>query len=187
MRAAEAAKNTAGLIDGTVARVGEGSPMVGKTNEAFSEVSQCIARASGLVGEIAVASGEQAQGLEQLNKAMSEMETVTQRIASSSEESAAAAEELSAMSAQMDDYVRELVMMINGAKAGFEGKASRPAVQSVAKKPTQGRVARAMSASPKQKALAVPPRPAPRKVVATKPQQKPEAMIPFEEDNFQDF
>ncbi|MFA7382774.1 MAG: methyl-accepting chemotaxis protein [Desulfurivibrionaceae bacterium] len=116
-RAAEAAKDTALLLDGTVCRVGEGAELVTRTNDAFIEVSYCIAKASELVREIAVASVEQAQGLGQLNKAISEMDTVTQQIAANSEESAASAEELSAMSVQMKDYVRELVAMVNGNSA----------------------------------------------------------------------
>ena len=120
MRAAEAAKNTAELIDGTVKRVGEGSALVDRTNSAFSEVAESAGKAASLVGEIAAASNEQAQGIGQLNKAMGQMDEVVQRTAASAEESAAAAEELSAMAAQMDDYVRELLLMVNGSNTAPE-------------------------------------------------------------------
>ena len=53
MRAAEAAKNTAGLIEGTVAKVKEGSGLVDRTNEAFSRVSLSAAKVGELVAEIA--------------------------------------------------------------------------------------------------------------------------------------
>ncbi|HTZ39919.1 MAG TPA: methyl-accepting chemotaxis protein, partial [Syntrophales bacterium] len=90
MRAAEAAKNTSALIEGTVKKVKEGSELVERTNAAFSEVSKSAAKVDDLVAEIAAASGEQAQGIGQVNKAVSEMERVTQQSAANAEESAAA-------------------------------------------------------------------------------------------------
>ena len=40
MRAAEAAKNTANLIENTVKRVKDGSELVSRTNEAFTQVAE---------------------------------------------------------------------------------------------------------------------------------------------------
>ncbi|MFH7320928.1 methyl-accepting chemotaxis protein [Desulfurivibrio sp. D14AmB] len=114
MRAAEAARSTESLIEGTVKRVQEGSELVGQANTAFGEVAQSTSRAGTLVGEIAAASGEQARGLKQLNQAVHDMDAVVQRIASSSEESAAAAEELSSQAEQAKFYVGELVSLIYG-------------------------------------------------------------------------
>ncbi|MCE5244124.1 MAG: methyl-accepting chemotaxis protein, partial [Desulfobacteraceae bacterium] len=67
MRAAEAAKNTAGLIEGTVKKVKDGSEVVGKTNAEFSRVVESSAKMSELIEEIAAASREQAQGIEQIS------------------------------------------------------------------------------------------------------------------------
>lgn len=55
LRAAEAAKNTANLIEGTVKKVNDGSKLVKVTNEAFSEVASSAAKVGGLVSEIASA------------------------------------------------------------------------------------------------------------------------------------
>ncbi|HUU41692.1 MAG TPA: cache domain-containing protein, partial [Desulfatiglandales bacterium] len=66
MRAADAAKNTAGLIESTVKKVKEGAELVDKTNEAFTEVATGTSKVGELVGEIAAASSEQAQGIEQI-------------------------------------------------------------------------------------------------------------------------
>jgi methyl-accepting chemotaxis protein len=112
MRAANAAKDTAILIEDTVKRVYEGSSLVIKTNEAFKEVRQGTNKISGLVGEIAAASGEQANGIGQLNTAIGEMDGVVQHTAANAEESAAAAEELSAMAVQMEYYVGELLILV---------------------------------------------------------------------------
>ena len=129
MRAAEAAKNTAALIDGTAKKVGDGNILVDRTNSAFAEVAESAGKAAALIGEIAVASGEQAQGIGQLNKAVSEMDQVVQRTAANAEESAASAQELNAMAAQMEDFVRQLNSLVVGAGAGAATDGGRSAGQ----------------------------------------------------------
>ena len=114
MRAADAAKNTAALIEGTVKKVGDGSEIVTRTNEAFTQVASSSRKVGDLVGEIAAASGEQAQGIDQVNKAASEMGQVTQQAAANAEESASASEELSAQAEQMQAMVKELMAMVGG-------------------------------------------------------------------------
>ena len=114
MRAAEAAKNTANLIEGTVAKVKESSEVVGKTAEAFTQVAGSTAKVKELVGEINAASSEQAQGVDQINKAVEEMNSVTQQVAANAEESASASEELTAQSEQMKGVVGELVALVGG-------------------------------------------------------------------------
>lgn len=113
MRAAEAAKNTAELIEGTVKKVGEGTSLVNSTNEAFQQVGTSSVKVAELVGEIAAASGEQAQGIDQVNKAVAEIDKVTQQNAANAEESAAAAEEMNAQAEEMKSMVEELVAMVN--------------------------------------------------------------------------
>ncbi len=86
MRAADAAKNTADLIEGTVKKIKEGVDLVETTNQGFAEVAESSSKVGTLLGEIAEASGEQAQGIEQINIAVSEMDKVTQQNAAGSEE-----------------------------------------------------------------------------------------------------
>ena len=114
MRAAEAARNTANLIDDTTVKVQEGSGLVSRTNEAFEQVSTGSDKVANLVSEISAASGEQAEGIEQVNKAVSEMDKVVQENASRAEESAAAAEEMNAQSEQLKDIIRELEALVKG-------------------------------------------------------------------------
>ncbi|MHC1727027.1 MAG: methyl-accepting chemotaxis protein [Syntrophobacteraceae bacterium] len=116
MRAAEAAKNTANLIDGTVKKVREGSELVEKTGKEFNEVSASVGRSSELVGEISAASVEQAQGIEQVNRAVGEMDKVVQQNAANAEESASASEEMNAQAYQMKDFVGELKALVDGSK-----------------------------------------------------------------------
>ncbi|MEJ5328732.1 MAG: methyl-accepting chemotaxis protein [Desulfobaccales bacterium] len=120
IRAAEAAKNTAGLIEGTVRQVQQGAQLMGQTQEAFSQVTGRAGKVKDLVAEIAAASGEQAQGVEQISRAVADMNRVTQETAASAQESAAAAEELSAQSEQLRAIVKELALIARMRLEGAE-------------------------------------------------------------------
>ena len=79
MRAAAAAKDTAGLIEGTVKKVKDGTGIVERTGAVFSELSTSTGKMGAFVGEITAASLEQAQGVEQIAKALSETDKVVQQ------------------------------------------------------------------------------------------------------------
>jgi methyl-accepting chemotaxis protein len=118
MRAADAAKNTASLIEGTVKKVRDGSELVSRTNEGFKKVADRSGKAADLVAEISAASSEQAQGIGQINTAVSELDKLTQQNAANAEESASASEEMSAQAETMKSMVDELVAIV-----GSTGKA----------------------------------------------------------------
>ncbi|MDP3029584.1 MAG: methyl-accepting chemotaxis protein [Deltaproteobacteria bacterium] len=115
MRAADAAKNTANLIEGTVKKIGAGSGLVSRTNEAFKAVAEKSGKVKDLVGEIAAASQEQAQGIGQVSTAVAEMDKVVQANAASAEENSSASEELNAQAENMKDFVGQLVALVGGA------------------------------------------------------------------------
>jgi methyl-accepting chemotaxis protein len=123
MRAAEAARNTAELIEGTVKKVHDGSGYVTQTSEAFVQLNESAVKVGELVGEIAAASDEQAQGIEQINRAVSEMDKVVQQVAANAEESASASEEMSAQSFEMKATVTDLSTLISGKGAATRGVA----------------------------------------------------------------
>ena len=114
LRAADAAKSTARLIEGTVTKIREGAHIVSQTSMDFSEVAQHTAQVGELVAEITAASSEQAQAIEQVNKAVAEMDKVTQQNAASAEENAGASEEMNGQAEQMRDCVGELIGMVSG-------------------------------------------------------------------------
>ncbi|MHB8068890.1 MAG: methyl-accepting chemotaxis protein [Desulfobaccales bacterium] len=114
LRAAEAARNTANLIEGTGSKVQTGSELVDRTSRAFSQVAASTGKAKDLVAEIAAASHEQAQGVEQINKALTEMDLVVQRNAANSEESAGASQELNSQAEQLKSLVSDLVSVVGG-------------------------------------------------------------------------
>jgi len=74
LNAAEAAKDTSGLIEGAVKKIHDGTQLAAQADEAFQKVAESAGRVGELVGEIAAASNEQAQGIEQVNTAVTEMD-----------------------------------------------------------------------------------------------------------------
>ena len=140
MRAAEAAKNTATLIEETVKKVSDGADLVDRTNEEFSAVATSAAKVGELVSEIAAASNEQASGIEQVNKAVAEMDKVIQQNAANTEENAAASEEMNAQAEQMKGYVVELVSLVGAGASTKNGNLStdinKPVTMSRAKELT---------------------------------------------------
>jgi methyl-accepting chemotaxis protein len=95
MRAADAAKNTSELIEGTVKKINDGTGIVNKTNDAFKQVTENSIKVGNLVAEISSASKEQAEGIGQVTTAVSEMDRVVQQNAAGSEELSSQANELS--------------------------------------------------------------------------------------------
>ena len=114
MRAADAAKNTSELIEGTVKKINEGSTLVLNTSNAFGEVAKNTDQVGDLVTEISEASNEQSNGIEQVNTAISEMDKVVQQNAANAEESASASEEMNAQAEQLQEFVGELVLLVSG-------------------------------------------------------------------------
>ena len=173
MRAADAAGNTAELIEGTVKRIKDGSGLVTKTNEAFTEVSEISSKVGELVGEIAAASNEQTQGIEQINTAVSQMDKITQQNAANAEESASASEQMSAQAEQMKEVVGELVALVggNGNKIGAKDYTVS----------SRGMTGNRKIGANINKYLSPP-----GKKVA-KEETKPEKVIPLDEDDFKDF
>lgn len=112
MRSAEAAKNTARLIEETVRSVGEGSRSVAETNQDFARVAASVSRSGEFVAEIAAASSEQAIGIERISKVMADLDEVTQRNAATAEESASASEVMDAQAEGLRGFVGDLVAMV---------------------------------------------------------------------------
>ncbi|MEJ2100060.1 MAG: methyl-accepting chemotaxis protein [Desulfobacterales bacterium] len=172
MRAAEAAKNTAALIEGTVKKIDDGGEQVARTNEAFNQVAESASKVDELVTEIAAASKEQAQGIEQINTAVAEMDKVIQQNAANAEESASISEEMNAHAEQMKAIVEELVALVGGNPNGAECDASATIKASQAQFHSE---------------LAVPAKQIKKLPVHKANKVSPEQIIPMDEDNFKDF
>jgi len=86
IRAAEAAKNTSGLIEDIVKKIRNGEKLVGVTNEAFKEIMGSSGKVVQLIAEIAGSSQEQSLGIDQISRAVAEMNNLTQQNAAGAEE-----------------------------------------------------------------------------------------------------
>ena len=101
MRSAEAAKNTADMIEGSVKNSENGVVINQEVMKNLEEINGHAKRVSEVMSEIAAASDQQSQGVGQVNTAMEQMNQLTQSNAANSEESASASEELSAQAQEM--------------------------------------------------------------------------------------
>jgi ABC-type transporter Mla subunit MlaD len=173
MRAADAAKNTSGLIEDTVKKIKDGSDLVTTTDEAFTEVATGASKVGELVGEIAAASNEQAQGIEQVNKAVAEMDKITQQNASNAEESASASEEMNAQAEQIKGVVGDLIALVGGRGSKVGSKDTE-----VNRKEMSGGIN--VGVGPRKSPPAQPTKDNGKEV-------QPDQVIPMDEDDFKDF
>ena len=111
-RSAQAARDTASLIETSIARTQQGSERVQQVANAINVITTSISKVKGLVDEVSLASRQQSQGIEQVAQAIAQMEKVTQTTAATAEESAAASEELSAQAETAMDVVRQLETLV---------------------------------------------------------------------------
>jgi methyl-accepting chemotaxis protein/methyl-accepting chemotaxis protein-1 (serine sensor receptor) len=117
-RCAQAARDTADLIDESVAKSKDGKLKVDQVAAAILTISEESAKVKKLVEEVSLGSQEQMRGIEAVAKAVTRMEQVTQNSAASAEEGASAAEELTAQSEAMKGVLDQLVEMVGGAGRG---------------------------------------------------------------------
>jgi len=116
-RSAQAAKDTAAIIESNIHLSEEGVSVSKHVNDSLVEINNESQKVSELLDEVSAASQEQAQGIAQINKAISQMEQVIQSNASTAEESASASQELNSQAESMKEIVSSLTSIVNGAKA----------------------------------------------------------------------
>jgi methyl-accepting chemotaxis protein len=105
MRSAEAAKNTASLIEDAVKNSKNGVNINAEVLKNFQDIVEKSNKVSQVVAEIAAASDQQDQGISQLNRAVEQLNQLTQQNAANAEESASAAEEMSLQAEEMRSMV----------------------------------------------------------------------------------
>ncbi len=85
LRAAEAARNTSGLIEDIARKIQSGEHLMSLTNQAFSQVTSSSTKVVQLMNNVTTASQDQSQGIDQINQAVSQMNKMTQQNAASAE------------------------------------------------------------------------------------------------------
>ncbi|RMH15392.1 MAG: methyl-accepting chemotaxis protein [Gemmatimonadetes bacterium] len=131
MRSAEAAKDTARLIEESVQNADEGVEINEEVVSHLAEIEAGVQRVREVMGEIAAASEQQARGVEQITAAVEQMNGVTQATAANAEESASAAEELTSQARSLEDLVREFRLGTASARRGPEVRRREPAPAAV--------------------------------------------------------
>jgi methyl-accepting chemotaxis protein/methyl-accepting chemotaxis protein-1 (serine sensor receptor) len=113
-RSAQAAKDTATLIEDSIARSLAGKARVDEVAEAIRSITTQSSRVKVLVDEIHTGSRDQSRGIDQVSRAVLQMEHVTQATASNAEQSAAAANQLKSQSQTMKQIAMALGAMVGG-------------------------------------------------------------------------
>ncbi|NCC52042.1 MAG: methyl-accepting chemotaxis protein [Spartobacteria bacterium] len=166
-RSAEAAKNTADLIEGSQRNAERGVAVTTEVTEMLKKIVDSSTKVAQLIGEVSAASNEQAQGIDQVNIAVAEMDKVVQRNAANAEESASASEELSSQAQELNSMVVDLTTLVGGGQ-------STALVQR-----------RQLGPATRHKQITHHTPPPQKKKTAGK--AKPEEVIPLDDDDFSEF
>jgi methyl-accepting chemotaxis protein len=107
-RSAQAAKDTAALIEESIGKSNEGSRKLDLVAQSIQQITASAGQVKTLSDEVDVGSQEQSRGIEQISTAVGQMERVTQRNAANAEQSAAASEELASQARSLYETVDRL-------------------------------------------------------------------------------
>jgi methyl-accepting chemotaxis protein len=132
MRSADAAKNTAQLIQENQGNAQEGVTMTTEVMAGLEEIQKQVVQVSEVMDEIAAGADQQSQGVEQINTAVEQMNQVTQQTAANAEESSSASEELTGQAEELKQLVT--TYKINAAMGGkaVRGRKARKAAVAMA-------------------------------------------------------
>ncbi|MBX7256560.1 MAG: MCP four helix bundle domain-containing protein [Candidatus Hydrogenedentes bacterium] len=188
-RCAEAARNTATLVEESQRNAENGVAVSAEVAEILNTIVGHAQKVEQLINEVSAASNEQSQGIDQINRAVAEMDKVTQMNAANSEEAAAASEELSAQAANLTEIVDELAKIVgNKVKHRTAQSSSVTKSTSMRKKPAPTAARQALKRPPaaktgerrEPKALTASP-------AAEQRVHKPEEVIPLDDTDMADF
>lgn len=112
LRSAEAARNTADLIESTVTQINQGSSLVSDTNEQFAKVQESTQQVEKLITEISNASKEQASGIDQISRALSQIDESNQKNTASADQSAQASDDVCNQVIQLRECIDEIQAMV---------------------------------------------------------------------------
>ncbi len=105
-RSAEAAKNTAELIETSNKETEKGVEKVNTTAEILQQITKSVEKVNDLVEEISHSSNDQTNRIEEMNKALIQVNEIVQQNSSISEQTASASEELTSQSAKLHDTMQ---------------------------------------------------------------------------------
>lgn len=114
-RCAEAAGDTAALIEESIATSNGGKEKLAQVVEVIHAITASSSKVKSLVSEVDQGSREQSRSIEQISAAIRQMEEVTQSTAANAEECASASMDMNAQAEAMKEIVERLEALVGGA------------------------------------------------------------------------
>ena len=111
-RCAEAAGNTANLLDGSREQARSGVAVAEEAGTILSEIVAQAERTSSSIGEVSGATSCQARSIDEISRAMTALDQVTQQNAASAQESAASSSQLSSMARNLRRVADDLGTLV---------------------------------------------------------------------------
>jgi methyl-accepting chemotaxis protein len=172
IRAAEAARNTAALIEESVQKTETGVALNDGVRRRLEEIRTGVERASTMMANIADGAREQEQELDEVTAAISQIAQLTQRVAANAEESASAAAELQAQAGEMHEMASQFTVEQSTARptAGQDAERSTPRPSAPRRSAPSTRTAAKSTRKPVAAA-------------ATRPASDASSVIPFDDDD----
>ncbi len=115
-KSAEAAKETADLVEGSIKKTTAGAKIAKDTAAALAEIVNGVEKSAELSSQIAVASSDQAVSISQVNKGIEQLSAVVQNNSATAEQAAASSQELSAQA----DHLKAMVQRFELTKSNNE-------------------------------------------------------------------
>lgn len=113
-RSADAAKETAEIIEESIVKSRAGSEISRQVAEGLTAIVSKAREVDDIVGQISLASQEQSQGVTLINTSVNQLDVVTQSNAAAAEESASASEQLRSQASLLHEMVADLRSMVTG-------------------------------------------------------------------------
>jgi len=181
-QSAEAARDTAGRIEESQKNAEQGVEASSEVERILEEIVGSVENEAHLIAEVSTGNEEQAQGIEQLNVAMTQIEKVTQANAAHAEETSSVCQQLFSLAAHMDSTVSNLLTAFKGNRDATKKEKSTSLIAALrhgASGLYQGSPPDTASGEQKRQSEQKSPRPSTRST--------PKRLIPFNEQDLNDF
>ena len=116
-RCAQAARDTTGLIENSIAKTSEGTAKLDRVASAIRGVTQTSKEITTLMEEVKLGSEEQTRGFDQISRSIVQIQQVTQQSAANAEESASAGQDMSSQAEALRSIMKRLQEMVGASEA----------------------------------------------------------------------
>lgn len=139
-RSAQAARDTAVLIEESIAKSNAGGAKLDQVAESVRKITGHAGQVKALVDNVDGASQEQARGIEQIAAAARQMEQVTQQNASSAERAASLSDQLQGHMKDLADSIGKIRTLAGAGETESVGRNRAPRAAESSRLPSEGAV-----------------------------------------------